>query len=1585
MALNLNGISNENEFYTHHYLVTILENDLKNLFATWERQEEEQGLKPPHHLLNRLSREYFIIRGQMERAKSAEDILALQRRFLPDLLEALGYTMEPGTRTLDSGSPVPVIGEVLKKNGEPELWILEAVCSSTEATDVLDACLVKAQYSEAEGDKLPLDMNFAELVTKQVFTLPEPPRWVVVVGFASIVLLDRSKWNEKRFLRFDLAEIFGRKELTTFKAMAALLHRNSVCPDDGICLLDSLDENSHKHAFAVSDDLKYSAREAVELIGNEAVYYFREKYKGSVFGERGGDVLSEKQLTEECLRYLYRLLFLFYIEARPELGYAPMRSEEFRTGYSLESLRDLEMIPLTSDESQNGYYINDSLDNLFKLIFDGFNHGEAELALAFDDAPQHHTFRMQPLKCHLFDPARTSLLGKVKFRNSVLQKVIQLLSVSRPGSGRRGRISYAQLGINQLGAVYEGLLSYSGFFAKTDLYEAKKADEQYNELEAAYFVTKEELPNYEESEKVFNADGTLKMYPRGAFIYRLAGRNREKSASYYTPEVLTQCLVKYALKELLKDKTADDILQLTVCEPAMGSGAFLNEAINQLSEAYLQKKQKETGQIIGHDVYGQEKQKVKAYLADNNVYGVDLNPTAVELAEVSLWLNSICPGDGDNPSVPWFGNQLVTGNSLIGARRQVFSASHVEENRKGKQTWQDVVPERVPLGTERPKNSVYHFLLPDSGMANYGDKVVKAMVPNEIAKIKEWQKSALKPFSTSQSATLSRLSDAVDKLWTKHISDCGKIRQMTRDGYSFFGYDDRSLYSSRFTTQQKDDLFNKTLKSENMRQSSAYRRLKLVMDYWCALWFWPITEASLLPSRDEILMELTAILEGGVYEVAPANDAGQIYLLSEVAPPQQEINFTADEFGYVNVDELCKGFPRLALVKELADRYRFHHWELEFADLFAERGGFDLILGNPPWVKVEWNEGGILGDREPLFVLRKFSASHLAELREETLNKYNIRPDYLAEFTEFAGIQNYLNGLQNYSLLKGSQSNLYKCFLPLAWYAGTKDGVAGYVHPEGIYDDPKGGELREQVYRRLSYHFQFQNEHKLFGDVHHEMKFSLNVFSSQQMETVSFSHISNLFAVPTIDTSFAHSGQGAVGGIKNDDGNWNTIGHSSRIIPVDLDALILFAKLYDEAGTVSLQARLPALHAIGLVGVLKRFAAQSRRLAHIVEDYVSSEMWHETNAQKDGIIRRETCFPENAGRLILSGPHFFVGNPIYKTPRSVCRLNSDYSPIDLTEMPDDYLPRTNYVPACDAVEYAGSTPNVPWGDEDTPRKVTGYYRLVFRKMLSQSGERTQICCIMPTMSGHIHGCVSFTMNKLNDLVRICAILVSIPYDFFLKSTGVGNFSGSQFSSYTDPFHSEENSILLHPLIIRLLSINCLTDHYAELWNECWQEDFKFDQWGKSDRRLKESHFFNLTPLWQRNCALRTDYERRQALVEIDVLVAMALGMSLDELCTIYRIQFPVLRQNENDTWYDQNGRIVFTCSKGLPGVGFSRPEWNDIKDMKSGTVSRTIIDDTMPGGPVERTITYVAPFDKCDREEDYRTVWAEFERRFKEQ
>lgn len=139
-----------------------------------------------------------------------------------------------------------------------------------------------------------------------------------------------------------------------------------------------------------------------------------------------------------------------------------------------------------------------------------------------------------------------------------------------------------------------------------------------------------------------------------------------------------------------------------------------------------------------------------------------------------------------------------------------------------------------------------------------------------------------------------------------------------------------------------------------------------------------------------------------------------------------------------------------------------------------------------------------------------------------------------------------------------------------------------------------------------------------------------------------------------------------------------------------------------------------------------------------------------------------------------------------------------------------------------------------------------------------------------------------------------------------------------------------------------------------------------------------------------------------ALVEIDVLVAQALGLTLDELLLIYRVQFPVMQGYERDTWYDIHGRIVFTNSKGLVGVGLPRkgarkepptvitlPDgkqqrgnhgWEDVRELPDGTViEQTVQDDTLPDGPHTKIRRYVAPFARADRESDYRIAWAFFE------
>ena len=127
-----------------------------------------------------------------------------------------------------------------------------------------------------ELDTFNSELNFDSIITSHIFTQNFPPRWVMVINAYQIVLIERAKWAQKRYLRFDIKDIIERKEDNTLKALSILLHKSTIAPTDGLSLLDTLDENSHKHAFGVTEDLKYSLRSAVELLVNEAIYYYQK-------------------------------------------------------------------------------------------------------------------------------------------------------------------------------------------------------------------------------------------------------------------------------------------------------------------------------------------------------------------------------------------------------------------------------------------------------------------------------------------------------------------------------------------------------------------------------------------------------------------------------------------------------------------------------------------------------------------------------------------------------------------------------------------------------------------------------------------------------------------------------------------------------------------------------------------------------------------------------------------------------------------------------------------------------------------------------------------------------------------------------------------------------------------------------------------------------------------------------------------------------------------------------------------------------------------------------------------------------------
>lgn len=1725
------GIANENEFYSHHYLSEVFKGDIKDRLAAWDAEETQhpgdEAHRAPAKRLQGWAQRWFSLRNQVQRGKDENERWHSFVQMQTGLLQALGYAPPARSGTLHefcTGLPVPL----WQLQGQ-RLAIIPAYQPSREADDLLDHQLTAFHYG---AEPLPPQIkgnSWAELLSEAVFGGEQPPRYVLLLGLDEWLLLDRYKWPNNRALRFAWADILDRKDADTLKACAALLHKDSLAPGEGNSLLESLDENAHKHAFGVSEDLKYALREAIELLGNEAASQLEAQaigHKKSVYS--GQYKLDADQLSIECLRMVYRLLFMFYIEARPELGYVPInKSEVYLKGYSLESLRDLELQPLPTPQAQEGTYFDQTLRRLFSLVAQGCGLAgeQAELRDVVRDTHlpvlqgAKDTFALAPLDSRLFDDSAMPLLSKVRFPNLVWQRVIKLLSLSKSsGKGRRaGRVSYQLLSINQLGAVYEALLSYRGFFAEEDLYEVKPApkkasttasddegddsdeaeattsrktrdtDSSADLLENAWFVPRSRIDDYRDDEKVYDVeDGRrkLRMHPKGSFIYRLAGRDRQKSASYYTPQVLTQCLVKYALKELLDKKNgrvkkADDILTLTVCEPAMGSAAFLNEAVNQLAEAYLERKQAELKTRIPHDQYPQELQKVRMYLADRNVFGVDLNPVAVELAEVSLWLNAIY-GEQDEATgqplparVPWFGYQLFAGNSLIGARHQVFNAAALKKG--AKPAWHEEPPRRATADAPRRPDEIWHFLLPDPGMADYGDKDAKKLYPAEFAHLKTWRKAFCAPLAAHEVARLQQLSQQVEALWAEHRAALARDRARTEDATPIWPHGMRqelqaksasSAYpasassyqnssesrSHRISRAQKEAIRQQGLLNEDGDLATPFRRLKLVMDYWCALWFWPISQSHALPSREQWWMEVGAILEGNVIDVTPQSGfdfqpgtptSAQTVVIPEVQPSldgfatQLPLAESAaprlhDKLGQLRISKLRQLFTRIPVVEGIAAQRRFMHWELCFADVLLGAGpgaagrpgvGFDLILGNPPWLKVEWNEAGILGERNPVFAVRKISASDLAKLRAEAFAQFpGLQADWTDELQEAEGTQAFLNAVQNYPLLQGMKANLYKCFMPLAWGLASAQGVTGLLHPEGPYDDPEGGSLREALYARLRRHFQFVNELALFAEVHHLTKYSINIYGTAQA-TPRFDQLANLFTPATVDACYLHDGAGPVGGYKNEAGQWNTVGHRDRIVCVDEAALATFAKLYDEPGTLVRRARLPALHAGTLSGVLAKLATYPQRLADARERYfpTPSTCWNERNAQVDGTLARRSHqdpgFVTAAHDWVLSGPHFFLGNPFNKTPRKVCVNNGHYDSIDLQTLPDNYLPRTNYRPMSDHVEYRRRTARVNWVEETETqgRPVTDFFRYVHRRRIGASSERTLSCSVIPPATSHVHTVLSLTFRDLSTLVDVTGLNSSVVADFFIKSTGLADLYDSTLARLP---HVSSSAISA-----RALALNCLTTHYAPLWEQVYDLDFADQSWSQpGNPRLPHDFWPALTSTWTRDCALRSDYARRMALVEIDVLVAQALGLTLDELLLIYRVQFPVMQGYERDTWYDIHGRIVFTNSKGLVGVGLPRkggpktprtrmttPDgkvdirplgWDDLwtyanaeagdspevlhaggtPKVPDGTViTQWVLDDTLPGGPREVQRTYTAPFARASREDDYRVAWAFFE------
>lgn len=1825
--MKFDALINEGEYFPPFYLDTILPKQLKTGRLKEWAAEERHGRPTPRQGLRDLSGRYFDVRitvgGEAEKfnvlpdpdAEAAQRLAAEELKahsgsdelpaFRPatgsrgddspegawraaldswhtEVLKALGFTPNPGHLTVH-GAAGPVAVPVAHQ--EPGI----AVLTGGFADDIA------ATRGDGPANRLPAPVRVASGRTLTTVTdlaawllaADDAPRYALLLFGGIMVLADRENYARGRHLAVSLEVALPRKGTKGATAgeidvIAALFGAQAFRPgeDGGDDDIARLVAESRDHSVGVTETLREGLKESVQLIANEVLD--RARQQDVIPGDLPAwlpDTLAEpgslqRVLTKESLRYLYRILFLLYAEARPELDILPMKSAEYASGYSVARLRELVVQEKLSSASRDRYHFHDSLDLLFKKVFTGHPvadtlttrdtaevHERGAEALAEDDG--YEGVRIEALRSRLFDPASIRLVDEVivhpddldpegrpqegartldlRLRNKVLHQVLRHLTLAE-GTGRTGRggfISYANLSINHLGAVYEGLMSYTGFIADQPLYEVAKGG---NPSGGSWLIRPEQVasgryPDGPDDSVFVKTDvnpetGQRVAIPHkvGSYVYRLAGRDRQTSASYYTPESLTQATVEQTLRFRLDEKgavdpkepekawvNAADVLRWRVCEPALGSGAFLNEAVNQLAELYLRLAQRERGVEIDPEDYQAELQKAKAYIALHNAYGVDLNETAVELAEISLWLNTMYRG----MKAPWYGLHLHRGNSLVGAARKVYPGNSLRDGgwltSKAPQK-----PRHVPLTEKLKAREVHQFLLPAMGWGSIGEKVsvrtlkkgtpeevVKAVVdgdvvdwldPKLVEALRKWRsamrrnpqgdrkKGAAGPpkkrtvAAARPSETEALTLDLGLEIWDQPAlvaaeptpvaardtdedrepgekTETGRLIRLARRVEFLWDLVVMRLKLSEREISRHVDVWGAPAgDGEGHRQpmdrdavlealhrrGTPYWRLKQLMDTWCALWFWPLEDIGQLDGSDasyyrsgdrdlralpkdsrERRVALTKLqdwlefAEAVVGRVDATTEEGKqgallsfdgVQSLEELDAKEIELDLLMQEMSAWD-DPLALGdtFPWYETAARIAKERGFFHWELDFAHVFAE-GGFDLMVGNPPWVKQEWKESGVLAEFEPWFELaEKPSNEAWDERKAEVMAWPGVRSAFMGELADHAAMGGFLASVDTYPELVGTQPDLYRAFMLLVWRAVGERGTAGLIHPSTHFSGAKEGALRAAAYRHLRLHADFVNELFLFSrPVGNSSHFSVNVYGSGT--GIDFQHMSWLMHPSVLVKSVRHSREDdPLPGVKSE-GKWDLRPHQARIVKVDRARLAEWRELAGEENPPPVeQTRLLYPVTTAEEAAIAALARWPHRLGALAPRI--SRGFDEKNDRTAGYFAWEPGSVGSWQEVILQGPLISVATPYHKQPpEGGSKSVRDYTAWDHQNLPVDAIPRSNYRPAGDRARFVkaqdgwvderrlahlwndpaaiaaaqadvrAASPELEEGDFDravdallmavSTRPYSEFFRVAWREMIASDTERSLYAVLIPPGANHIHAVRSATLPSLRSTALVGGFFASLPLDYFLRSSGRGHLDVSDVKVMPAPTpgHPLEQALLL-----RTLRLNAQTNAYAPLWDDlydpAWQEDTwaASANWPDNTSPLTEG----VGPSWTRDTPLRTEFARRAALVEIDALVAVWLGISADELVAMYDARFPVLQQYEDNMWFDAKGRRI---AKAHQQYGYGQPKdaWKQLSRPEAFPEEYEV-----PDG-------YTGPLYRANRKAEMRAAHAEFTRRMRE-
>ncbi|MFE9937958.1 DNA methyltransferase family protein [Streptomyces hirsutus] len=737
--------------------------------------------------------------------------------------------------------------------------------------------------------------------------------------------------------------------------------------------------------------------------------------------------------------------------------------------------------------------------------------------------------------------------------------------------------------------------------------------------------------------------------------------------------------------------------------------------------------------------------------------------------------------------------------------------------------------------------------------------------------------------------------------------------------------------------------------------------------------------------------------------------------VDEALPLLEAYERTLDgTLGMDRVFNLPTRFPWLNVVEDIAgstekdikteDGHGFFHWELHFAHVFrGESGGFDLQVGNPPWVRPDWDEATVLAEFDPWFKLAdKPSAEEWRERKSGRLSDLTRGVVYGGELAATAGMAAFLSEPVTYPLITGTRPDLYRAFMCQVWAHLGIRGTAGLVHPDTHFVGVKDGKLREAAYERLRFHAHFWNQLHIFAEIKETRQFSINVYG--RPKRISFPHVSWLFAPETLSGSLEHDGEGELPGIKHE-GHWELRPHRERLVEVDEELLTQWHRLAGETAAPASQAALLYPVTSDEQGAIAALSQVSDRLGSH-DPNITIGMFENLATKKLGIYRWDTTAPPSLEEVILQGPHLGIATPFNKQPKIPCRTKLDWSSWDLTELPASTVPRTNYVRGWELKRYRGvqdrwldcarlatdwqpspeewdgradvlSEEELQLPDEEQKellqrrlwlfRPYTEFYRLAWRRMLPFDTERSLFASLIPPGPAHMDAVNSMALASNRLTALNAGFWAALPIDYLLRITGRADLRVAEAHKmpYADPTHP-----LAGPLLLRTLRLNCLTEAYAPLWSELYDMTWPgYEDWVVSWPRVAPLAG-HLKTAWEYATPLRTEYERRAALVETDALVAVWLGVTADELVATYRSRYHILAQRDTETYFDAAGRKL-AASHHTYGYGQTKKDYEEFIAYDKGERPEP------PAG-------YIAPFYKADREAEMRAAHAVFAKRLQD-